>query len=1269
MAIALVQQVGGGSSSPPTSITSTATTFTAGNLLVALVWFSTSSTSPTAVSTPSGWTVAGAFQADGGSNGGGCAYYMPNNPGGSQSWTWTKTGGTAIGAVWEIFEFSGVDTTTGLDLVVTKSVTGSSSSTSHNPGAASGTTQAGDLLITVVGASNSSTTITYSASASSAPTSGWTVTTKRISSGSTPLAQASAIYQILAGTQTSPNGFITSSSAVSGGVWFMTFKPGSGTVALSGSVASSSSVTGAISITGGGLAGTIAGASTLSGSLTISTPFYVQDTFVRANVSGSWGTATDGNTWTRAAGAGTLSVTSDEGIIASSSTSNWMTLGSALAQADTDSLVRVVFDATASTTGGIITRFVSTSNGYLCRYSGSGAFQILRLAATDVTIATTPWTPTVGTFYWIRFDVQGSTLQARFWQDGTSEPSTWNLTVTDTTYASAGSAGLYAFGSTATGVQFDSFTVGPLSAPLSGSIDSASSVAGTLTIGGGSLAGAISSASTLAGALTITGVGLAVTTKIQNGISGGPPGNGTTETDVSYVDPSGNGWMAGMIPAYGGALISPWYEIDSGTPSITQTSLGTSTPDGFLHELSQNTGAVYTGTETDTYTFTELAPTGTNMRRYYDSGTMSPSTGPPLQYRVRTLIQPGDPGFLFQRIDITNPSGSSVTLASSDSLEVALIGGLQQVNSVWGTGNGKYATSVGGAESTWPGTLQSANPTYAYCTPASGQGISLTPFCVKETGLVEAAGATSPEVEYLQASGSSGRLKFKIQTNKSSIPGSTTYTLYYLQGFARSAVAGQVNLIAADYLNPDTAATFTDVSDCTVTGYSYDEGTNVFATTTGSGAAFEHSFTSPVTTRWNPCYKVTGWTAGSISGVTIGGTSLTAGSDYLSFVDTTNQIAYVKFLRSIVASGATGSQLNNGIIAIGSASPTVALSGAIDSASSLSATLQVAMPLAGAVASTSALAATLDVAQPLAGAIASASTLSGTPQVGLPLSGAVASSSALAGSLHIAQPLSGAVAATSAVSATLHVAQPVSGSIASTSALTAVLHIAQPLAGAVASTSTLTATPTVHLALAGSVSSASTLTGILSRPMALTGAVASTSTVAGSISTGSSLRGSIASSSSLTGALHIALPLTGAVASTSSLAATLAILQPLFGSVTATSDVAGTLSIRSAFSGDIVSRSALAGALLIALPLAGTASSSSTVRGEVTIAGKVALAGAIISLSALAGSLQPSDAIRTTSVITTLGPTSSVLIATGPTASAVTTLGPTSSQVPGGPPE
>jgi hypothetical protein len=41
-----------------------------------------------------------------------------------------------------------------------------------------------------------------------------------------------------------------------------------------------------------------------------------------------------------------------------------------------------------------------------------------------------------GTKWWVRVDVQGTQIKARFWQDGTTEPTTWKVSTTDSQWAS-----------------------------------------------------------------------------------------------------------------------------------------------------------------------------------------------------------------------------------------------------------------------------------------------------------------------------------------------------------------------------------------------------------------------------------------------------------------------------------------------------------------------------------------------------------------------------------------------------------------------------------------------------------------------------------------------------------------------------------------------------------------------------------------------------------------------------------------------------------------
>jgi hypothetical protein len=236
MGIALVQQIGGtsGSTSGQTSLTSTATTFTNGNLLVAVVTWSTSGAGTPSIATPSGWS-GGTSLHNTAINGVAWFGYIPNNPGGSQSWTWTLTPGgqTPLEWAWTIFEFSGVVATSPLDLAFVDNATGASSTT-INSGAASGTTAAGDLLLQLVGFQHGAA-IAFSSSVSSVPSTGWTVATTYESTGTSPYAGVAAQYQILSGTATNPDGVLTASVTTSYESALFTFLAASGGSIVSGS--------------------------------------------------------------------------------------------------------------------------------------------------------------------------------------------------------------------------------------------------------------------------------------------------------------------------------------------------------------------------------------------------------------------------------------------------------------------------------------------------------------------------------------------------------------------------------------------------------------------------------------------------------------------------------------------------------------------------------------------------------------------------------------------------------------------------------------------------------------------------------------------------------------------------------------------------------------------------------------------------------------------------------------------------------------------------
>jgi phage replication-related protein YjqB (UPF0714/DUF867 family) len=93
-------------------------------------------------------------------------------------------------------------------------------------------------------------------------------------------------------------------------------------------------------------------------------------------------------------------------------------------------------------------RWLDANNMYLARLEFSTSQAVIltlrkRVAGTETFLVqhTTGLTHAAGRRFRIRFQVTGSTLRAKAWQDGTSEPGAWQLETTDTGLTAAGAVG------------------------------------------------------------------------------------------------------------------------------------------------------------------------------------------------------------------------------------------------------------------------------------------------------------------------------------------------------------------------------------------------------------------------------------------------------------------------------------------------------------------------------------------------------------------------------------------------------------------------------------------------------------------------------------------------------------------------------------------------------------------------------------------------------------------------------------------------------------
>jgi hypothetical protein len=168
------------------------------------------------------------------------------------------------------------------------------------------------------------------------------------------------------------------------------------------------------------------------------------DTFIRSNVSGSWGNATDGQVWAHPFGSATPNVTSNEGVIPNTpSTWDHMVLGSVFSSTDMEVLVRSIPSANTDNFGVLLRVASNGQTSYKAIYDGGASTKGLYLYHDDpvnglTALTSVAFTVTASTAYWVRGRIIGTTLWGKIWQDGTAEPNTWNLTATDSTITSGG---------------------------------------------------------------------------------------------------------------------------------------------------------------------------------------------------------------------------------------------------------------------------------------------------------------------------------------------------------------------------------------------------------------------------------------------------------------------------------------------------------------------------------------------------------------------------------------------------------------------------------------------------------------------------------------------------------------------------------------------------------------------------------------------------------------------------------------------------------------
>jgi hypothetical protein len=402
--------------------------------------------------------------------------------------------------------------------------------------------------------------------------------------------------------------------------------------------------------------------------------------------------------------------------------------------------------------------------------------------------------------------------------------------------------------------------------------------------------------------------GFVVSSQVQSGVTNNP-NNNQLETDLTWTSPAtGNGWQVGTIPGYGGANIATWHEVDGGVVGAEESALNTTNPADLAHDFTQLADGSYAGSESTPYQQTTLGAAGTSFVAAYQATI--PSSGVDVNGFVHTLttyVYPGDPGFMVDRFDISNPSSSPIMLASTDSIEFDVISGLEMTNGTWTPADGGYGTVGGTPVQGWPTVAAPGDPDYFYVLPASGSGVSDGIVAVLASKL-SALGLSNPEII---SETNAHRLKVVVYGNNATFPGDTTESFYMLQAIGRNLTPPEAASIAADFLNPDVPS----MTIGEFHGFDLTQGLYQFSAV-ANRVTFTPTFSGSVQERWLDIYEVSGYTAGHLPTVMLNGVALTAGVDFVSMVDTATGVAYVKLMKPLVPGSPGPGQLASGSITI-----------------------------------------------------------------------------------------------------------------------------------------------------------------------------------------------------------------------------------------------------------------------------------------------------------------------------------------------------------------
>jgi streptogramin lyase len=165
-----------------------------------------------------------------------------------------------------------------------------------------------------------------------------------------------------------------------------------------------------------------------------------KDTFQRANQS-HWGTASDGLVWGGAANTqSSFSIKNNMGQVSNGSGQYNALLGPT--STDAEVLFSGSLSSFTQSNLGAILRWSDSKNWYKASINGTSLMIQKKVNGTLTLLSKTAFAATAGKSYTLRFRVVGSTLYAKVWQTANTEPTSWMITIADSSLLS-GRCGLH----------------------------------------------------------------------------------------------------------------------------------------------------------------------------------------------------------------------------------------------------------------------------------------------------------------------------------------------------------------------------------------------------------------------------------------------------------------------------------------------------------------------------------------------------------------------------------------------------------------------------------------------------------------------------------------------------------------------------------------------------------------------------------------------------------------------------------------------------------